>query len=493
MARNARLKTSFNSGELSPRLHARPDLEKTRDGLALCQNCIPVVEGGVTRRPGTRYVATTKDVFEEWEAYAGEPVEQTAGGEAIDLFAKPTRLIPFVFAQTQAYMLELSDLAMRFHMNRGQLIVQSTGLPYEIVTPWVAADLKRLQVAGSADVMWITHPNYVTRQLTRTAHTSWTLSTFEPITGPFLDENTTTTTIYTSVTAAAATGTMTASAALFDALHVGSIWRLDETDSSAYSMWETGKSYSLSDEVRYNDNVYICTTAGTSGTVPPTHLDGQRWDGEQSSSAEWQYIHSGFGVVKITAVTSSTVASITVQSRLPTALGSSAGATEKWREGAWSSYRGFPACVGFYEQRLCFGNTAYEPNRWWTSVAGNFEVMEIGANADDALVVDQLASSVNPIRAIGDGPALTILTAQRIWPWTPSPNGGALAPDDIRRNPTVSDGAAWVQPVTVDDGVIYVSVDGRRVREFTFDRSTGVGSSADLTILAEHVGRIVSA
>ena len=54
------------------------------------------------------------------------------------------------------------------------------GDPYEIATPFVESHLFDLQFAQDADTMWITHPNYKPRKLTRTGHTAWTLSSYAP-------------------------------------------------------------------------------------------------------------------------------------------------------------------------------------------------------------------------------------------------------------------------------------------------------------------------
>jgi len=100
--RIADLQPSFNAGELSPRLAARLDFVKYRSGLATCENLIPLSEGGVMRRSGTRYVAELKS-----SAVKG-------------------RLKRFQFSITQAYMLELCDSAVRFYRHQGQITVADT-------------------------------------------------------------------------------------------------------------------------------------------------------------------------------------------------------------------------------------------------------------------------------------------------------------------------------------------------------------------------------
>ena len=52
-------KVQFNGGELSPWLEARIDINKFDKTARLCRNFIPVAEGSLKRRGGTRFVAFT--------------------------------------------------------------------------------------------------------------------------------------------------------------------------------------------------------------------------------------------------------------------------------------------------------------------------------------------------------------------------------------------------------------------------------------------------
>lgn len=188
---------ALNAGELDPLLHARVDLQKYASACRRMLNMLPTSQGAAVRRPGTLYVAETK-----------------ASGTA--------RLVPFEFSTVQAYVLEFGNLYVRFYRNGGP-IETSPGVPYEVVTPYTAADLPDLQWAQSADVLYLAHPNYAPRKLSRTGHTSWTLTTIAFQDGPYGDQETAIT-----VTPSAASGavTLTASAALFVSTDVGRTIRL---------------------------------------------------------------------------------------------------------------------------------------------------------------------------------------------------------------------------------------------------------------------------
>ncbi len=186
MARVAVQLTNFTGGELSPRLDGRNDLAKYASGCSTLENLVVYPHGSAARRPGTTFVSEVKDS------------------------TKKTRLIPFEFSTTQTYMLEFGDQYIRFYKDNGQIL--SGGSAYEISTPYLEAELFDLKFAQSADVMYICHPNHEVEKLSRTGHTSWSLTDVDFLDGPYLDTNISTTTISMSAHTVGTGRTMTASA-----------------------------------------------------------------------------------------------------------------------------------------------------------------------------------------------------------------------------------------------------------------------------------------
>ncbi len=155
--------TAFNAGEISPQLRGRVDLEKYAMGCETMENFFCRAHGGAQRRPGTYFIAEVKD-------------SSTA-----------TRLIPFQFNTTQAYVLEFGNQYIRFFKDYGPIEV--SGTPYEISSPYLAADLFGIQYVQDSDIMYLVHPEYPVYKLSRTAHTSWTLEAVEFTDGPYLEQN----------------------------------------------------------------------------------------------------------------------------------------------------------------------------------------------------------------------------------------------------------------------------------------------------------------
>jgi hypothetical protein len=450
---------STNAGEISPELQGRIDLDKYAAGVGYAINFILRDYGGAERRPGFGYIAGVKDN------------------------ANPPRIIPFIYNDVQAYIVELGDLYARFFMLGGQ--IATTGTPYEIATPFEVADVFRVQYASRGDVTWLAHPDYHTQTLSRTAHSNWTMADFDSDTGPFLDPNDTTITMTPSVTTVGASGNLTASAAYFDLDMVGTLFRIEENDTNGYSMWEPAKAFALNAVVRYGNNVYICTDAGTSGAVAPTHLTGKRWDGSPTSAVcEWSYLHSGFGVCRVTSYTSTTQVGITVLSRLP-----STSAVTNWREGAFSDHRGWPTACCFQGSRLWLAGTRYQPQTCWGSVAGNPYDFTPGALADDAVTFTILAQDANPIRTLAEAnKALYVLTASRTY--AISGTGGApIKPDDIVRTAVTRRGSNGVQPVNIDRAILFVDQSGKRLQELGYQIEADADAARNLNKLASHILR----
>ena len=93
---------AFNAGEFGPRMAARVDFSKYPLAAARLENLIPLPQGGLARRPGTRFIGEVSDS------------------------AVTHRLLPFEFSTEQAYVIEAGDGKFRFYRNKGQITVADT-------------------------------------------------------------------------------------------------------------------------------------------------------------------------------------------------------------------------------------------------------------------------------------------------------------------------------------------------------------------------------
>ncbi len=282
------VQASFTSGELAPSLYGRVDFASYYTGLKTCRNFIVRPFGGVTNRPGTQFIT-----------------------EILDSTRK-ARLIPFEFSTTQAYILVFGHYTMQVIMNGG--VVMNGSVPVQVATIWGENDLPLLKFTQSADVMTICHPLYPPQQLSRTSHTAWTLSAFNNVNGPFQDINIDTS-MTLSVSAMTGSVTITSVNDLFLAGHVGMMMYLEAAPDDRVLKWEVQKAIMVNDIRRGGSSYYQALNSGTTGTVRPTCMEGSESDGDPG--VKWSYLHSGSGIILITGVTSSKIATGTVLSRLP--------------------------------------------------------------------------------------------------------------------------------------------------------------------------------
>lgn len=453
---------AFNRGELTPLVYGRVDIEQYKTGLSVCKNYIPMVQGGLMRRPGTRFVGKVKN-----------PTSPNN-----------VRLIPFKFSTTQAYVIEAGNTYFRFFANRAPVI---SGTPVEVVTPYLSADLFQLKFTQSADVLYLAHPSYPPKVLTRTSPTAFSFNDYVPKWGPFLEENATATTIQAS----AATGTaitLTASTSIFQAGHVGAYFQIREVIPSLYDKWQSGVSLTAGDRRYFLGRLYEAGAhSGQTGTRPPIHESGTVTDG----NVPWTYLRIDRGYVQITGFTSGTVVTATVIERLPDSCVTAGVRT--WSEGAWSAVRGYPATVTFYEDRLFWGGTNTRPQTIWGSKSSeytNFQEVDAEGNvqADSALALTLNSNDVNAIYWLSNEErALLIGTAGGEWVLRPASTSSPLSPDNVMAKESTKFGSANIQAVRADRTTLFVQRGTKNLRELAYVFEIDGFKSPDLTVLAEHI------
>lgn len=467
------MQTSFGGGEFSPLLNGQVELDRYKQALEVCLNYIPSLQGGLVRRSGSQFVAETK----------------TAGSAA--------RLIPFEFSVTQAYILEFGDQYIRFYRNNGQ--IQSSGSPYEISTPYAAADLFQLRFTQSADVLYITHPSYAPRTLSRTGHTSWTLTEIDFLDGPYLPNNTT----RYGITPSAATGTgitltVDNSVSVTGAANNGSGLIRITAASHGFSNGERVHISGVTGTTEANGYWTISNVAtNTFDLVGSTFTNAYSAGGtvftamfDTNDVGRLIRFREGstWGYVKITAVTNGGTATADVKATL-----TNTNKKTNFRLGVWSTYAGFPAVVMFHEDRLFFAGATSNPQRLDASVTSEYANFAPSAADGTVLATHALsftfnANDVNLVRwIISDEKGLLVGTAGGEWLVRPSSSGEALTPSNITAKRSTKYGSANVQSIQFGKSVLFVQKAGRKVRELTYFFDADGFRATDLTLLAEHI------
>jgi len=287
MAMNYRTISNFSGGEASPSILGRADTTPYYAMGETLENVLVTHYGSAMKTPGTKYVARTKDmdkasrlipfIFSSGDSYIlefgdeyirffrnGGSIVETAknitditqadpavvtiaghgysDGDVIDIesVGGMTELNNkrFLVASATSSTFELQDEDGNDIDSSGYTAYASGGTAervYEIASPYAHGDLSELKYTQQGDIMYIAHPDYAPRKISRTAVATFSIAeiTYDTITfPPFLSINTTATTMTPSATTGSIT--ITASTAVFSASLVGSYIQLTHSTKTGY-------------------------------------------------------------------------------------------------------------------------------------------------------------------------------------------------------------------------------------------------------------------
>jgi hypothetical protein len=143
MARFVSIQTNFSTGELDPLLRARVDLTAYQNALEEATNVVCQPQGGIRRRPGTKYITSLPN----------SSTESAGNG---------TRLVEFEFSTSDSYMLCFTHNRMHIFKNKALITaINGTGNNY-LDTSGVGltgARLANIVWTQSADTLIVVHPD----------------------------------------------------------------------------------------------------------------------------------------------------------------------------------------------------------------------------------------------------------------------------------------------------------------------------------------------
>lgn len=548
MPKTQRIFSSFTNGEISPKLSSRVDYDKYFSSCERLENYTIFPHGGVTRRPGTVFVAEVKDS------------------------TKKVRVMPFSFNVSDSYIIEVGEYYMRFYKNHAQLL--SGGSSYEISTPYQESHLFELQFAPSADIVYITHSSYATRKLSRTGDTSWTLSTarFDPAPSFVADTD-----LNETLTPGAITGediTFTAGSGIFlpadvdrqiifgasravitgwtsatevvadiiddwpdtAAMSAGA-WKLSGSPSCGLTpsaKAPVNKRIKLTVELESTKSVSTMTRSGSTVTVT-TGSSHNYASGEYVlvAGANQDGYNGGWGPITVTGGTTFTfdigsltpsspaTGTITVARAKAAFRAADVGKYIKINSGlckiktvtsavqikadilsalstvtmseaglwsleveSWSDTNGYPAACAFFQQRLYLAGSDQQPITVWGSVVDSFENFAVGTTDDHS--IEYTLTAQNKIRWLSESKNLAVGTAgdEKI---LGTGDDTALTPSNVKAAKDTAYGCAAIAPITIGNVTLFVQRAGRKLRELAFVFENDSYKAPDLTILAEHI------
>ncbi len=501
---------SFNAGELSPRMLARPEVDAYSRGCRILENFIPTDYGAVERRPGT---------------------------VAAHVFSGSERILPFVFNDSNAYALAVgSDGTISAFRGARDVAVEvspvsdSDALPASI-NPW------KIQTTQSADVLYLVSPEFAPRVVKRTLDAgggvAFSLETLAFEFPPALDLYTGEAEIKCSKASVYTGATLTASSALFDSSDVGRTFTITHRTgitSSKYGKrdsvggWDSGwtsvyGAWTFSTRGTWTGTIDIYRHYGDGVGKKPTdddllyHYESEKdfnlslsgdendrdaryyflWTVETTGTAAdakigYTFTNPGYektGVVLVTAVSSATSATCNVLSPLLNTK-----YTDTFRRGAFCPADGYPGAVALFQERLFFGGTDAHQARIWGSCTNDWgDFMPIGGEDDSGL--DFTLSSEKVCRVCwmaGFGGALLLGTTEDEWEVTGGSRNDPLTASSLSLKRNSSYGSKFPSVcVMAQDRLVFVQKDGRRLRSLAYNWESDAYGADELTLMARHI------
>lgn len=483
MAQSSPAFTSFTAGELSQRLDGRTDLDLYFKGCKKLENFMVMPQGGASRRPGTKFICEVDDS------------------------ADATRIIPFEFNIDQTYILEFGDLY--FRVIKDDALVESSGTPIKITTPYTASQVKDLRFTQSADVMFIVHPDHEPREIARTSDTAWTISEIDFRRGPMQDPSFDGSTLLAD--GRTGTVTITASQDTFVSTDVGRFVKLHDgyAKISAYtSATSVDATVEVNEEGR-SELMPSLTATTISFLEGDPNATGLEHNDRLQDSANG-FVDAGFKVgMRVTTSGASTSGnnqsgmvivqitdSVMLLSPAVDVTDETAGASvtisgdliadDEYELGAFSETTGFPAHVTLFEERLVFANTASEPQTLFFSVGGDYTNFTAGTDNDDALSYTIGSNQVNVIQYLSSSRSLIVGTSGAEFN-VRATEDAPISPTNIVIKQQARHGSSNVQPIAVDNKVLFIQRASRKLREIVYDFNSDSFLAPDLTILADHI------
>ena len=493
---------AFTTGEVSPDVSSRFDLEQYKSALLEAENVVIRPYGAVAKRQGSQYVGQVK--------YSD----------------KPTRLFEFTTNTNNSFMLEFGDKYIRV-WNYGIY----TGI--EVTTPFTSDILFDLNCNQSGDVMFICSGKYPIQTLSRYSDTDWRMSTYKLTEQPYDEINTD-----NGHTLTVNGDTITSTKDLFTQDMVGSVIQIAYYVEAVHTKAAgevvekrvhrgllpllIEKTYN---NINYNVENYSTdtelswkfTTHGTwEGTVKIqiSNNDGQTWKdyrtytskndynvtdtGKIEAGARLKYISdikggsvncdlsimpfTQYGIVEIKSVTDAKNAKVNVLNGIKEGEPS-----YQWKLGSWNRGRGYPKLCTFYQDRFVVAATDSKPNFIWFSRTGDYpnfgvEKVEGTITDDSAITLPVINRKMCEIRHLVPANDLIILTSGNEWIVR---GDKTITPTNCNLKTQTQRGALKCEPQFIGNRCVFVQERGGTVRDMGYSYESDNYTGQDLTLFAK--------
>lgn len=425
MARVRFTHNTFSTGIISQKVQGNTDFEQYNNSLEICENFLVQHTGGIFKRPGTCFVAATKN-------------NQNA------------RLIPFIYDADSSYICEFGISYIRF-FTKHKAIQNSDGSIYELTTPFSSFDeIQSIKYFQSGNVLFLNTKQGIF-EMTRQADTIFTIKP-EAYTNPpatFLNDRN------IALKPSAADGNITITVVDAEDVQKKPDAKYKPVFFDSYKggyVILTYVSASLGQANFYLKIKSIADDAGTGFKKCECTLD-----------KEWSYKFDD-GTIK-----------------LP-----NTDAVQSWRVSAFSKDRGLPRVLSLFEGRMFLANNeSYPLGIWGSSVMhDDFYDFSLGANDADAVQVNASVDKSDQILWIEAQAQLFVGTRGGVYIAGSANVESAITPSNFKVRLFSSVGASALQPVRAMDCVFFVDSSCVNVHEIILNQDSQTYQSNDLSLIA---------
>lgn len=449
MAKINLIKNNFTSGELSPHIWMRTDLQQYRNGTKEMLNFLPIVEGGLKRRGGTAVTAATEGAV---------------------------RILPFIISHSVAYILVFKALSIDVLDSNGTLIKS-------LVTPYTEEEIHEINYTQNRYQFFIAHSEHPLAWVRASEDlTNWAYDEFDFYVPPLEEVVTPTLPLKPNEKNAGKTVTLTASAyAVYD-----STKRYQVGDICHHTI--SGTRYYFRAKKITQGNTPTLGQPSQGGTIPDEYWGTTSVTEAQAFTAADvnKFVFINEGIIRIDKYVSPSTVLGEILLKLNTDI-EAIGNSWTLKQDIFEVNLGYPRAVTMYQQRLVIAGTKTYPNYVWLSRVGdvtNFlptvadgDSFTVSASSDQLTNVLHLAQS-RGICVMTGGSELVISSQN------------AMTPTNTSILEHTSFGSTEnIKPLKVGSELIFVQRGAERVRTLLYDYSIDSLTSSELTVLASHIAK----
>jgi len=560
------LQNNFSNGELSPSVWGRVDRPFYKNGLEICKNFIPKMTGSMMFRPGTEFSLHTRLNQSAFGAPFRFNIEQSYSLEFTDYklrihhdggviledsltLTDITQADPGVFTIAshglsdgdEVYIDEVvgpTELNRRFFLvvyidadtfsltDQDGNAIDTSGLAsydsggtvsrvYEIDSPYTAAEVETLKYNGTADLMYLYHPNHEPRVLIRSGATSWSIATYTRYSSEWSISG------ITKASPGVVTTTEAHGLVTGDRIYLSQIVGMTELNKQEYLVvYVSATTFSLKTLAGVAVDTSAYTTYSSGGKVAivrdaalaitgVTQADPGviTIAGHGLSTYDKIYIDSVVGMTELNGnfywVKKIDANSFSLTDELGNDIDtsgftawSSAGSVYLIH-GLFTKIGDFPGAGGFYGGRAIVGGTNNDPDVMWLSRGPDSETGEseyddfsIGTMDTDGMVFILSSQNLQAHRIYwfsGTSEFLVVGTSSGLYKVNGGTDGAAITPSAIFSIAVSNVGVADMMPLLIDSSIFYMEANQRTLLSFGYSLLDDDYKAFDKNLLADEI------